>query len=100
MINIGRVLLPTLKIIYDRDKEIENFKASTYYKLLATFKTKNNEEFEGTYYNENNNEKFEDKKVDDMPIAEAKPEERRKEGTSEISSEDLDRLLSGEDIRH
>ena len=61
MINIGRVLLPTLKIIYDRDKEIENFKASTYYKLLATFKTKNNEEFEGTYYNENNNEKFEDK---------------------------------------
>lgn len=63
MINIGRVLLPTLKIIYDRDKEIENFEASTYYKLLATFKTKNNEEFEGTYYNENNNEKFEDKKV-------------------------------------
>ena len=63
MINIGRVLLPTLKIIYDRDKEIENFKASTYYKLLATFKTKNNEEFEGIYYNENNNEKFEDKKV-------------------------------------
>lgn len=63
MINIGRVLLPTLKIIYDRDKEIENFKASTYYKLLATFKTINNEEFEGTYYNEKNNEKFEDKKV-------------------------------------
>lgn len=63
MVNIGRVLLPTLKIIYDRDKEIENFKASTYYKLLATFKTINNEEFEGTYYNEKNNEKFEDKKV-------------------------------------
>ena len=56
MINIGRVLLPTLKIIYDRDKEIENFKASTYYKLLVTFKTINNEEFEGTYYNEKNNE--------------------------------------------
>lgn len=63
MINIGRVLLPTLKIIYDRDKEIENFKSSKYHKLLATFKTKNNEEFEGTYYNEKNNEKFEDKKV-------------------------------------
>lgn len=63
MINIGRVLLPTLKIIYDRDKEIENFKASTYYKLLVTFKTINNEEFEGSYYNEKNNEKFEDKKV-------------------------------------
>ena len=76
MINIGRVLLPTLKIIYDRDKEIANFKASTYYKLLATFKTKNNEEFEGTYYNENNNEKFEDKKV----VEELKKHLKDKEG--------------------
>lgn len=76
MINIGRVLLPTLKIIYDRDKEIENFKASTYYKLLATFKTKNNEEFEGTYYDENNNEKFEDKKV----VEELKKHFKDKEG--------------------
>mgnify|MGYP002556927924 FL=1 len=76
MINIGRVLLPTLKIIYDRDKEIENFKASTYYKLLATFKTKNNEEFEGTYYNENDNEKFEDKKV----VEELKKHLKDKEG--------------------
>lgn len=57
--NIGRVLLPTLKIIYDRDKEIEDFNASTYYKLEATFKTNNKEEFQGTYY-ENDNEKFED----------------------------------------
>ncbi|WP_143317597.1 type IA DNA topoisomerase [Clostridium sp. HBUAS56017] len=62
ILNIGRVLLPTLKIIYDRDKEIENFEASTYYKLVSTFKTKNNEEFEGTYYIDNS-EKFEDKKT-------------------------------------
>lgn len=62
ILNIGRVLLPTLKIIYDRDKEIENFKSSAYYKLNGTFKTPKNEEFEGTYY-ENNSEKFEDKKV-------------------------------------
>lgn len=62
ILNIGRVLLPTLKIIYDRDKEIENFEASTYYKLIATFKTKNNGEFEGIYY-ENENEKFDDKEI-------------------------------------
>ncbi|MBE6068514.1 MAG: type IA DNA topoisomerase [Clostridium lundense] len=61
-LNIGRVLLPTLKIIYDRDKEIETFESSTYYKLVANFKTKGNEEFEGVYY-ENDNEKFDDKET-------------------------------------
>ena len=65
-INIGRVLLPTLKIIYDRDKEIENFQATTYYKLTTTFKTGKNDEFEGLYY-VNESEKFDDKKVlDDL----------------------------------
>ena len=43
---------------------------------MATFKTKNNEEFEGTYYNENNNEKFEDKKV----VEELKKHLKDKEG--------------------
>ena len=59
-INIGRVLLPTLKIIYDRDKEIENFKESSYYKLLVSLKSKDNIEFESLYY-ENYSEKFEKK---------------------------------------
>ena len=59
-INIGRVLLPTLKIIYDRDKEIENFESTTYYKLLSNFKTSKKEEFEGLYY-ENDSEKFDNK---------------------------------------
>lgn len=59
-LNIGRVLLPTLKIIYDRDKEIENFVPENYYKLQATFKTANNEEYEGTYI-EGKEEKFKNK---------------------------------------
>lgn len=67
LLNIGRVLLPTLKIVYDRDKEIENFKSSTYHKLVVHFKTSKNEVFEGTYYETNEedklNEKFEDKTV-------------------------------------
>ena len=57
-INIGRVLLPTLKIIYDRDKEIENFKETSYFKLLINLKSKDNIEFESLYY-ENGSEKFE-----------------------------------------
>ncbi|CAM5595452.1 putative DNA topoisomerase 1 [Streptomyces afghaniensis 772] [Streptomyces afghaniensis] len=56
-LNIGRVLLPTLKIIYDRDKEIENFVPENYYKLQATFLTENGSSYTGTYL-ENKEEKF------------------------------------------
>jgi DNA topoisomerase-3 len=59
IINIGRVLLPTLKIIYDRDKEIENFEETSYYKFVQNFKTQKNIEFETLYYEES--EKFENK---------------------------------------
>ncbi|MGP0686481.1 type IA DNA topoisomerase [Priestia aryabhattai] len=61
-LNIGRVLLPTLKIIYDRDKEIENFVPENYYKLQATFKTKDEQEYEGTYI-EGKDEKFKSKET-------------------------------------
>lgn len=61
-LNIGRVLLPTLKIIYDRDKEIENFVPENYYKLQATFKTKDEQEYEGTYI-EGKEEKFKNKET-------------------------------------
>ncbi|RKQ37298.1 type IA DNA topoisomerase [Oceanobacillus halophilus] len=59
-LNIGRVLLPTLKIIYDRDKEIENFVPEDYFKLKATFKTNENESYEG-FYTVENEEKFKQK---------------------------------------
>ncbi|MCM3599870.1 DNA topoisomerase [Robertmurraya korlensis] len=59
-LNIGRVLLPTLKIIYDRDRAIENFKPEEYFKLAATFKTQAGEEYEGTYV-ENEEDKFSNK---------------------------------------
>lgn len=60
VLNIGRVLLPTLKIIYDRDKEIEKFQKSKYYKMLASFKTEDGKTIEATYQ-EKENEKFEDR---------------------------------------
>ena len=59
-LNIGRVLLPTLKIIYDRDKEIENFKPEKYYKLQATFVTKEDKTYSGIY-TEGKEEKFKQK---------------------------------------
>ncbi|MFL0245735.1 type IA DNA topoisomerase [Candidatus Clostridium stratigraminis] len=60
-LNIGRVILPTLKIIYDRDKEVESFVPNDYFKLQGTFKTEKNEEYDGTY-TLNGEEKFNDKK--------------------------------------
>lgn len=48
-LNIGRVLLPTLKIIYDRCKEIENFKPNDYFKLSAIFETTSGDEYSATY---------------------------------------------------
>ncbi len=61
-LNIGRVLLPTLKIIYDRDIEIENFVREEYHKLIGTFKTPSGESYEGTY-TVDGNDKFEDIKA-------------------------------------
>ena len=71
VLNIGRVLLPTLKIIYDRDKEIEQFEKSKYYKLIATFKTDKGEEIEATYQ-EKDNEKFEDREYLDKILEQIK----------------------------
>ena len=60
VLNVGRVIFPTLKIIYDRDKEIENFVPDNYYKLGATFKTIRGDEFAATYVEEKE-DKFKDK---------------------------------------
>ena len=58
LLNIGRVIMPTLKIIYDRDQEIRNFKVTSYYKLKGIFSTQNKESFEG-FYVKGKKEKFE-----------------------------------------
>lgn len=38
LLNIGRVLMPTLKMIYDREMQIKNFKVEEFFELIATFK--------------------------------------------------------------
>ena len=41
MLNIGRVILPTVKLIYDRHKEIENFTPEKYYEIEGKFRSTN-----------------------------------------------------------
>ena len=61
LLNVGRVLMPTLKIIYDRDKEIENFKVTKYYRLKATFETGEKKHFDGFYHEKDQEGKETDK---------------------------------------
>lgn len=41
LLNIGRVILPTVKLIYDRHMEIEKFIPKTYFEIEGSFKCKN-----------------------------------------------------------
>lgn len=43
MLNIGRVILPTVKLVYDREMEIENFIPKIYYEIEGRFKAKTGE---------------------------------------------------------
>ena len=48
LLNIGRVILPTVKLIYDRDMEIANFIPKNYFEIEGTFKSPNGN-YKGKY---------------------------------------------------
>ncbi|NBI07553.1 type IA DNA topoisomerase [Senegalia massiliensis] len=60
-LSIGRVILPTLKLIHDRDMEINNFVSKDYYELKSTFTTDKGN-YDGTLFIDNNT-KFNDKRI-------------------------------------
>lgn len=49
LLNIGRVLMPTLKMIYDKEKLIKEFKPESYFELYAIFSSDNGE-YKGKFF--------------------------------------------------
>jgi len=56
-LKVGRVVLPTLKLIFDRESEIANFKTTAFYTLTCEFKA-GAETYTGIYYDEAKNTRF------------------------------------------
>ncbi|WP_461204663.1 type IA DNA topoisomerase [Clostridium sp. DL1XJH146] len=59
LLNIGRVLMPTLKMIYDRDMQINNFKVEEFFELNAVFENEKGE-YSAKFFH-GKKEKFENK---------------------------------------
>lgn len=53
VVPVGRVMTPILKMVVDRDLEINNFKSVPFWEVIAQFKHENGE-YLGTYYDHNN----------------------------------------------
>lgn len=49
VLSVGRVQTPTLKLVVNRDREIENFKSKDYFVLLVQFTAANQESFWATW---------------------------------------------------
>lgn len=58
-LKLGRVVLPTLKLIFDREVDIANFKSTPFYMLKSEFKA-GTESYIGTYFNQEGNTKISD----------------------------------------
>ncbi|MBW5449338.1 type IA DNA topoisomerase [Cohnella sp. CFH 77786] len=55
-LSAGRVQTPTLRIVYDREMAIQQFKAQEYFEIRATFKTEKGE-YDALWFAERNGEK-------------------------------------------
>lgn len=75
---VGRVIVPTVKLIYNRDMEIKNFKPQDFYELKALFGS-NKGDFHGLYF-ELDEDKVETKLSDKIKLENIANEVKGKQG--------------------
>ena len=72
LITVGRVQTPTLKLVYDRDEKIKNFKPIDYFLLTATFKASNGGMYKGRYIPDDSQPGFDEEgRLIDKSVADA-----------------------------
>jgi len=59
-LKVGRVILPTLNLVFEREVEIKNFKSEPFFALKCVFNA-DNEKYTGTYIDSEGNMKFKDR---------------------------------------
>ncbi|MEF9951179.1 MAG: DNA topoisomerase [Clostridium sp.] len=86
LLNIGRVIMPTLKMIYDREMQIKNFKVEEYFALIGTFNSSDGE-YKGRFFH-GEKDKFQSKESVEKLKAEIKGREAKvKEKSIETKKE-------------
>lgn len=99
-IKLGRVVLPTLKLIFDREVGISQFKSTPFYTLKSQFKTDDEEFYIGTYYDNEGNPRI----LDNNKILEIQESIKNKPGTiikkeSKQATENAPKLFNLTDLQ-
>lgn len=62
ILKVGRVILPTLNLLFEREIEIANFKITPFYSLKCNFKA-GSDSYSGTYIDKDQNTRFQSKDI-------------------------------------
>lgn len=87
--SVGRVQTPTLKIIVDREKEIQEFIPEEYYEVIAVFVDNKNTMYAGKYYSREE----QSSRIKDHLIAEKIKQEVEGKVSSNVEIEEVEKVL-------
>lgn len=92
MISVGRVQTPTLAILVNREREIQNFKPEPYFELVAVFETEKGEQYKGKWKGKDT-DRFSDRKKAEEILAKVQGKNGTVVKCEETKSEEKPPLL-------